>query len=107
MRLATPLLLTLASACGSAAAPGSATDTSDAPPALAATTPTSGDTGAPLVGTLRMRDRSIPLTVETLEARGNESLRDMTAQQGVMADIDPHVGEEPQLREISADLDLL
>ena len=107
MRLATPLLLTLASACGSAAVEGSATDTSDAPPAFATSTPTSGDTTAPLVGTLRMRDRSIPLTVQALEARGNESLRDMTAQQGVMADIDERVGREPQLRDISADLDLL
>lgn len=45
----------------------------------------------PSVGTLRMRDRDVALTPESLDARGNESLREMTAQPTatpVMADVD-------------------
>lgn len=45
----------------------------------------------PIVGTLRMRDRDVALTPESLEARGNEGLREMTARSHptpVMADVD-------------------
>ena len=45
----------------------------------------------PSVGTLRMRDRDVALTPASLDARGNESLREMTAQPAatpVMADVD-------------------
>jgi hypothetical protein len=42
---------------------------------------------SPIVGTLRMRDRDVPLTAASLEARGNEQLREMTAR-AVWADVD-------------------
>lgn len=68
----------------------------------------------PLVGTLRMRDRDVPLTTAALEARGNEDLVRMTAQAGagssaagISADIDNRyvraTGDAVDLTGIEAD----
>jgi hypothetical protein len=68
----------------------------------------------PVVGTLRFRDRDVPLTPQALDARGNEELREMTARStgapsstsdSVMADIAPeHVREDRGVGALGADL---
>lgn len=81
--------IVLALGLGGASGCGGAVDA--APPADLAVI-SDGAAGAeertePIVGTLRMRDRDIPLTTSSLEARGNEQLHEMTAR-AVWADVD-------------------